>query len=46
MPVIFRAARGLASMILDDSFTFEDTGLPGVYRTSLERLRSAQDDLV
>lgn len=45
MPVIFRATRALADMILDDRVTFEDTGLPRVYRTSLERLRSPQDDL-
>lgn len=45
MPVIFRSTRALADMILDDSVTFEETGLPEVYRTSLERLASEQNDL-
>lgn len=32
-------------MILNDTTTFEDTGLPQVYRTSLKRLCSPRDDL-
>ena len=39
MPVIFLAAKGVAEMIRKDK-TFEQTGLPRVYRTTEERLRS------
>lgn len=44
MPVIFRATEALASMILHGK-RFEETGLPGVYETTLDRLRNEQDDL-
>lgn len=44
MPVIFRATEALASMILHGK-CFEETGLPGVYETTLNRLQSEQDDL-
>lgn len=39
MPVIFLAAKGVADMIRDDK-TFEQTGLPRVYKTTEERLHS------
>lgn len=38
MPIIFLAAKGVAEMIVKDK-TFEQTGLPRVYRTTEERLR-------
>lgn len=44
MPVIFRATEALASMILHGK-RFEETGLPGVYETTLYRLKNEQDDL-
>lgn len=44
MPVIFRATEALASMILYGD-RFEETGLPGVFETTLDRLKSEQDDL-
>lgn len=44
MPVIFRATEALASMILYGK-RFEETGLPGVYETTLDRLKNDQDDL-
>lgn len=43
MPVIFRATQALASMILHGK-RFEETGLPGVYETTLARLKDDQDD--
>ena len=43
MPVIFRATEALASMILHGKH-FEETGLPGVYETTLDRLKDEQDD--
>lgn len=43
MPVIFRATEALASMILHGK-RFEETGLPGVYETTLDRLKDEQDD--
>ena len=39
MPIIFLAAKGIAGMIRDDK-TFEQTGLPRVYKTTEERLHS------
>lgn len=39
MPIIFLAAKGIAEMIRDDK-TFEQTGLPRVYKTNEERLHS------
>lgn len=39
MPIIFLAAKGVAEMIRNDK-TFEQTGLPRVYRTTKERLHS------
>ena len=39
MPVIFLAAKGIADMIKKGK-TYEQTGLPRVYRTSQERLQS------
>ena len=38
MPVIFLAAKAVAEMVLDEK-SFEETGLPRLYRTSEERLR-------
>ena len=39
MPIVFLAAKGIAEMIRDDK-TFEQTGLPRVYRTTEERLHN------
>lgn len=39
MPIIFLAAKGVAEMIRNDK-TFEQTGLPRVYRTTEERLHT------
>ena len=39
MPIIFLAAKAVADMIRNDK-TFEQTGLPRVYRTTEERLHS------
>ena len=39
MPVIFLAAKGIAEMIKNGK-TYEQAGLPKVYRTSEERLQS------
>ena len=44
MPVIFRATKALASMILTGT-SFEDTGVPAIYQTSIERLLDPRDDL-
>ena len=38
MPIVFLAAKGIADMIRHGK-TFEQTGLPRVYRTTEERLR-------
>lgn len=42
MPVIFLAAKGVAEMIRHGK-TFEQTGLPRVYRTTEERLLSPEN---
>ena len=42
MPVIFLTAKAVAEMVGDDK-SFEQTGLPRLYRTSEERLRSETD---
>ena len=42
MPIIFLAAKGIAEMIRNDK-TFEQTGLPRVYRTTEERLHSEEN---
>ena len=39
MPLIFLAAKGIADMIKNGK-TYEQTGLPRVYRTGQERLQS------
>lgn len=40
MPVVFLAAKGIADMIKHEGMTYEQTGLPRVYKTTEERLRS------
>ena len=45
MPVIFLAAKGIAEMIRANK-TFEQTGLPSVYRTTEERLQSDKNILL
>ena len=45
MPIIFLAAKGIADMIRRGK-TFEQTGLPRVYRTTEERLRSETNGIV
>ncbi|OAL74950.1 FAD dependent oxidoreductase [Trichophyton violaceum] len=44
MPVCFLAAKAVAAMALDDSVTFEDTGLPRVYKTTVDRLQPKYND--
>ncbi|KAB8237610.1 phosphoenolpyruvate phosphomutase-domain-containing protein [Aspergillus alliaceus] len=42
MPVIFLAAKGLADMIHNGK-SFEDVGLPRLYKSTIERITSARD---
>ena len=44
MPVCFLAAKAVAAMALDDSVAFEDTGLPRVYKTTVDRLQPKYND--
>lgn len=44
MPVIFLATKGVAKMVNKD-VTYEDSGLPIVYKTTKERLVSPRDDM-
>lgn len=44
MPVIFRATKALAAMILTGK-SFEDTDVPAVFQTSAERLLDSRNDL-
>lgn len=44
IPVIFLAAKGVAEMIRHGK-TFEQTGLPRVYRTTEERLQSDENSI-
>lgn len=44
MPIIFLAAKGVAEMIRHHK-TFEQTGLPRVYRTTEERLQSDENSI-
>lgn len=46
MSTIFLAAKGLAEMMRNDETTFEQTGLPRVYKTTEERLRSDESILL
>lgn len=41
MPVIFLGAEGVAKMVGDD-VTFEETGLPSLFKTSKERMEKAE----
>lgn len=45
MPVGYLAAKGVAEMVGGDK-DFEETGLPGVYKTTEERLRPMWDDVL
>jgi glycine/D-amino acid oxidase-like deaminating enzyme len=44
MPVIFLATKGVAKMVNKD-VTYEDSGLPIVYKTTKERLVSPRNDM-
>ncbi|EGD94632.1 FAD dependent oxidoreductase [Trichophyton tonsurans CBS 112818] len=44
MPVCFLAGKAVAAMALDDSIAFEDTGLPQVYKTTVNRLQPKYND--
>lgn len=44
MPVCFLAGKAVAAMALDDSIAFEDTGLPRVYKTTVDRLQPKYND--
>ncbi|KAM5449683.1 hypothetical protein MaudCBS49596_004804 [Microsporum audouinii] len=44
MPVCFLAGKAIAQMALDESITFEDTGLPRVYKTTVDRLQPMYND--
>ena len=45
MPQIFLSAKGLASMVMDGS-SFEDTGVPRLYKTTKERLDSSENTVL
>jgi glycine/D-amino acid oxidase-like deaminating enzyme len=45
MPVAYLAAKGLAEMV-GEGKTYEETGLPAVYRASRERLMPQYDDIL
>lgn len=42
MPVVWLAAKGIASMLLEDK-SFEEVGLPHIMKTTVERMKQAQD---
>lgn len=43
MPVIWLTMEGLADMVMDGT-SFEDSGIPRIYKTTAERLESERDD--
>ncbi|KAK4031214.1 FAD dependent oxidoreductase [Parachaetomium inaequale] len=45
MPVAYLAAKGVAEMVWEGK-TYEETGLPAVYKTSQERLMPRYDDIL
>ena len=45
MPQVFLSAAGIARMIVDGA-TYEETGLPRLFRTSSERLESEANDIL
>jgi len=45
MPLIFLAAKGIAVMI-GDGKTYEETGMPRLFKTSTSRLESKRNDIV
>lgn len=45
MPVVFLAAKGIAEMI-GEGKTYEDTGMPRLFRTSKGRLESKRNDIL
>jgi hypothetical protein len=43
MPLIFLASKGIAKMLQgDDDVRFQDTGIPAIFETTLERLDKAR----
>jgi glycine/D-amino acid oxidase-like deaminating enzyme len=44
MPVIYLTTKGVAKMVREGA-RYEDSGLPSMYRTTMERLRSERNDL-
>jgi glycine/D-amino acid oxidase-like deaminating enzyme len=45
MPVIFLSAKGIAEMIRGGK-SFEETGMPKLFKTSKSRLESMRNDIV
>ncbi|KAK2861243.1 hypothetical protein FQN49_004398 [Arthroderma sp. PD_2] len=44
MPACFLAGKAIAQMALDENITFEHTGLPRVYKTTVDRLEPKYND--
>ncbi|KAK6833808.1 oxidoreductase OrdL [Apiospora arundinis] len=45
MPLIFRSAKGLVDMLLHGK-NFEETGVPGIFRATQERLDSTKNEIL
>ncbi|KAK6849707.1 FAD dependent oxidoreductase superfamily [Apiospora arundinis] len=45
MPLIFRSAKGLVDMLLHGKI-FEETGVPGIFRATQERLDSTKNEIL
>lgn len=45
MPQVFLAAKGIASMIIDNA-DFQSTGIPTVYQVTCSRLDSKQNSVI
>ena len=44
MPVIFLAAKGIAAMLRDEKISFEQTGIPRVFKTTRDRISHKMKD--